>query len=46
MKLIGDDPIVRCIERSGYPPWYFPGGTDYGERDGEADCGKDNDGKL
>lgn len=21
MTLIPDDPIVRCIERTGYPPW-------------------------
>lgn len=46
MKQIGDDPIVRCIERSGYPPWYFPGGIEYDERDGETGRGKDEDGKL
>lgn len=22
MKQIPDDPIVSCIERTGYPPWY------------------------
>lgn len=22
MILIRDDPIVRCIERTGYPPWF------------------------
>ena len=21
MILIPDDPIIRCIERTGYPPW-------------------------
>ena len=21
MRDIADDPIVRCLERSGYPPW-------------------------
>ena len=21
MILIPDDPIVRCVERTGYPPW-------------------------
>jgi len=21
MRLIPDDPIVACIERTGYPPW-------------------------
>jgi hypothetical protein len=28
MKQIPDDPIVRCIERSGYPPWMQDGGYD------------------
>ena len=22
--LIPDDPIIRCIERTGYPPWIDP----------------------
>ena len=22
MKQIPDDPIIRCIERTGYPPWW------------------------
>lgn len=30
---IPDDPIVRCIERTGYPPWYF-----YGEDDPDIFC--------
>lgn len=34
--LIPDDPIIRCIERTGYPPWYFWGDDDDGEED-EAD---------
>lgn len=21
MKLIADDPIIRCMERGGWPPW-------------------------
>lgn len=21
---IPDDPIIRCMERTGYPPWFFP----------------------
>lgn len=21
MRMIPDDPIVSCIERTGYPPW-------------------------
>ena len=28
MKQIEDDPIVRSIERSGYPPWVNDGGYD------------------
>lgn len=24
MILIGDDPIVRSMEQSGYPPWMLP----------------------
>lgn len=42
MKLIGDDPIVRCLERSGYPPWFFAGENDV-ERDFEDTRGEDND---
>ena len=26
MRLIADDPAVRWIERTGYPPWMGPGG--------------------
>lgn len=22
MKQIPDDPIIRCMERTGYPPWW------------------------
>ena len=21
MRQIADDPIIRCMERTGYPPW-------------------------
>lgn len=45
MKLIGDDPIVRSLERTGFPPWFFGGGRDLDERDGETDRGEDDDGK-
>ena len=43
MIMIPDDPIVRCIERTGYPPWmnsYSPYWDDYKEDDedfGESD---------
>ena len=23
MPLIPDDPVISCIERTGYPPWFF-----------------------
>ena len=26
MTLIADDPTVRCMERTGYPPWMVYGG--------------------
>lgn len=32
MELIPDDPIIRCMENTGYPPWYF-----YGEGDDAYD---------
>ena len=43
MIMIPDDPIVRCIERTGYPPWmksYSSHWDDYKEDDedfGESD---------
>ena len=35
---IPDDPIIRCIERTGYPPWYFYGDDD-NEEEGDEDDG-------
>lgn len=23
-----DDPVIACMERTGYPPWYFYGKED------------------
>lgn len=23
MERIPDDPIIRCIEETGYPPWFY-----------------------
>lgn len=37
--LIPDDPIIRCIERTGYPPWYF-----YGDDDDEEEEEYEDDG--
>ena len=28
MILIPDDPIIACIERTGYPPWMQEEGED------------------
>lgn len=28
MVLIPDDPIIACIERTGYPPWMQEGEED------------------
>lgn len=28
MILIPDDPIIRCIERTGFPPWLQDGWED------------------
>ena len=40
---IPDDPIISCIQRTGYPPWYFGHGDDYYDEpdpdDEEADDG-------
>ena len=44
VREIGDDPIVRCMERSGYPPWMLRDGVDNEERD--EDRREDNDGEL
>ena len=41
---IKDDPIVRCMERCGYPPWMLRGGADYEKQDDS--CGEDENGNL
>ena len=46
MKQIGDDPIIRCMERSGYPPWFERGGTDFDERDESSSREEDEDGTI
>ena len=33
VKLIGDDPIIRCMERSGYPPWVDLDGNIFDEQE-------------
>ena len=32
MTLIADDPTVRCMERTGYPPWMIYGGKNDEEK--------------
>ena len=44
MREIEDDPIVRCMERNGCPPWLLRGGTDHEERD--EDRGEDDNAEL
>ena len=34
MISIPDDPIIRCMERTGYPPWFL---DDHGNVKGEED---------
>jgi hypothetical protein len=33
MEQIRDDPIISCMERTGYPPWMQQSGED--DREGE-----------
>ena len=40
MYLIPDDPIISCIERTGFPPWMQdddPVGVPYRDLDDEED---------
>lgn len=36
MKLIPDDPIIACIERTGYPPWMQNDDREEKENDGDV----------
>ena len=40
MELLPDDPIISCMERTGYPPWYL---DDHGNVMGEEEEGEDED---
>ena len=40
MIQIPDDPIVRCMERTGYPPWFFPYEDDEDDDDDFFDYGE------
>lgn len=37
---IPDDPIVRCMERTGYPPWFL---DEHGRVKGEEDVPEDEE---
>ena len=40
MRLIADEPILRCIERSGYPPWIDADFEEIHDDDAEDDPGR------
>lgn len=40
---IPDDPIISCIERTGYPPWYRSRPYDDYE---EPDCDEDDEDEV
>lgn len=33
MEDIPDDPIIRCMERTGWPPWLLDEREDFDEED-------------
>ena len=37
LELIKDDPIIACIERTGYPPWFDDDLDEEQEDDDETD---------
>ena len=43
MRLIPDDPILRCIERTGYPPWIRDELEEYDEEDQDDEEEEDED---
>lgn len=43
MKSLPDDPVIACMERTGYPPWFFYG-KEEGDEDEEPDADGDADG--
>jgi len=51
MMQIPDDPVIRCIERTGYAPWYLADRgyfdeyeeDEYIEDDEYEDCEEDED---
>lgn len=37
VERLPDDPIISCIERTGYPPWWDYECYDEWEEDGDSD---------
>lgn len=35
MIQIPDDPIIRCVENTGYPPWFHDDSDDFDDEDDE-----------
>ena len=44
LRLIADDPILRCIERTGWPPWLLPHTAENDTEPGPEPGGEDEDG--
>lgn len=38
---IPDDPVIACMERTGYPPWFFY--NIYDREENETDVQEDDD---
>lgn len=43
MDMIRDDPIINCIERTGYPPWFFCRDDEEEEEDADVFYGNETD---
>lgn len=43
MRIIPDDPIISSMERTGYPPWFYPDieDEDFEEEEDEDDEQRD-----
>ena len=46
MYLIAYDPILRCMERSGYPPWLCARRAENDAEPDDESGGEDEDGQL
>ena len=41
-----DDPIIRCMEETGYPPWFLNRFKGYEEDENFDDWEEDSDGDV